>query len=231
LEPDLARDPRSSIGATSAQPGSSLHYDPHNEAEIERVHLTIDPFLPFFVCPATDAECYVVRGRRAGPLVEISLTREHRETHRFGSDTYTPLEVLAVKRFPRVKESAYMSYADSLEDAARYAARGELGYHVHTVADTSRVRVALVARLLGPDGQVDTEISHEHYFEDPDSQAALIQANEEATELRALAQQLNDEWVSRRRARVLELQTEYEKADALAQAAQGLRRIVDAERD
>jgi hypothetical protein len=124
-----------------------------------------------------------------------------------------------------------MAYAASLEDAARSAAHGELGYEVHTTAEPSGVRVSLVARLLGPDGHVKTEISDEHYFEEPDSHTALVQANEKATELRSQAEQLNNDWVSLRRARVLELQTEYEKADAQAQAAQSLQDIIDAERD
>jgi hypothetical protein len=201
------------------------------ELDQERLKVTLDPFLPFFVCPAADGECYVVRGRRVGPHVEVSLSRERREKHLFGSDGYALIEVLAVKRVPHAKESAYMVYASKLEDAARCAARGELGYHVHAVAEASGVRVSLVGRLLGADGSVETEVRHEQFFEDPDSQTALIHANEKATELRALAQRLTDEWVARRRADVLELQAEYQKADALSQAAEDLHRIVDAEQD
>lgn len=198
-----------------------------------------DPFLPSFVCPAGEEERYAVLGHSVGPLVEIALSREHREKHRFGSDTYTPVEVLAVKRFPDSEESAYMAYADHLSDAARYAARGELGYEVHTSPEGAGVRVSLVGRLLGQDGQLQTEISDEHYFEDPDSGAVLRRAEEKAIELRARAEQLNEEWVSLRRARVHELQTEYEKADAeteakaqaQAQAAQDLQGIIDAEQN
>jgi hypothetical protein len=193
--------------------------------------LTTDPFLPFFVCPASGDECYLVRGTRVGSDIEVSLSRERRQKHRFGSDKYTPIEVLAVQRLPHAKESAWMAYASKLEDAARCAARDELGYYVHTAAEASGVRVVLVARLLGPDGHVETEIADGHYFEDADSHAALVQANEKATELRARAEQLNEDWISRRRARVLELQTEYAKADAQTEAAKGLQGIIEAERD
>ena len=160
----------------------------------------------------------MVRGRTVGPLVEIALSREQHKKHRFGSDTYTPIEVLAVKRFSDAEDSAAMTFAERLEDAARYAARDELGYAVHTTAEASGVRVSLVARLLGEDGGLETEITDEHYFEDPDSQGAVAQAEEKVTELRARAEQLNKDWVSLRRARVLELQAEYEKADAQAEA-------------
>jgi hypothetical protein len=124
-----------------------------------------------------------------------------------------------------------MAYAEQLEDAARLAARGELGYAVQTVADDRGLRVFVLARLLTDVGRVTTEISHEHYFDKPDSQATLIKANEMATELRAMAEELNDRWLSLRRARVQELRNEYEKVDALAEAAEGLKRIVDAESD
>lgn len=193
--------------------------------------MTTDPFLPFFVCPAADGECYVVRGRRAGPHVEVSLSLERRQKHHFSSDAYALIEVLAVKRLPHAKESSYMAYASNLEDAARCAARGELGYHVHTVAEASGVRVSLVSRLIGPDGHIRTEIADEYYFDDPDSHAALVQANEKATELRVRAEQLNSDWIARRRARVLELQTEYGNADADTKAALGLQGIIDAEKD
>jgi hypothetical protein len=62
--------------------------------------MVIDPLLPFSVFPAVDGERYVVSGRRVGALVEISLTVERRQGHRFGPDTYTPIEDLAVGRFP-----------------------------------------------------------------------------------------------------------------------------------
>lgn len=192
--------------------------------------MTTDPFLPFYVLPAGDDECYVVRGRLVGPQVEVSLSRERHQKHHLHADTYTIDEVLAVKRFRDANES-YMAYASGLEDAARYAARNELGYYVDTVAEGSSVRVSLVARLLGPDGQVETDISDEHRFEDPDSDVALARASEKATELRTRAEQLNEEWISGRTARVLELQTEYAKADAQAEAAQDAQDSVEAEKD
>jgi hypothetical protein len=56
-----------------------------------------------------------------------------------------------------------------------------------------------------------------------------VQANEKATELRAIAEQLNDEWASARDASLRELRAEYDRADAQARAAEDLRRIIDAE--
>ena len=70
------------------------------------------------------------------------------------------------------------------------------------------------------DGYLETDVSEEQYREGPDSRAALAQANEKATELRPRAEQVDDEWISRRRAQVLELQTEYGEADTQAEAAQ-----------
>jgi hypothetical protein len=116
-----------------------------------------------------------------------------------------------------------------LEDAARYAARGELGYTVESVAEGGSVRVSLVARLLAESGELLTEVSHEHRFEDPDSHSTLVQASERAAELRALAQQLNDNWTSLHKARLLEIQAEYERADAHAQAASQLQQILESE--
>jgi microcystin degradation protein MlrC len=193
--------------------------------------MSIDPFLPFFVSEASEGECYVVRGQRVGAFVEISLSRDRHDKHRFGSDTYTEIEELAVRRFPHADVSTYVAYASRLEDVARAAARGELGCYVHTVSDATGVRVCVVTRRLTDDGHLETEISHEHRFDDPDSHTTLVGASEKAAELRAVAQQLNDQLVSLRRARLLELRTEYEQADALAQAATGLQRIIDAEQD
>jgi hypothetical protein len=193
--------------------------------------MTTDQFLQPYVHPAAGDECYVVRGRRVGAQVEISLSRERRQKHHLGGETDTLIEVLALKRLPNGEESTYMTYASNLDDAARYAARDELGYYVHTAAEGLGVRVSLVARLLGPDGQVETDVFDEGYFEDPDLQVAVAQANEKASELRAGAEQLNEEWSSRRRAHVLELQNEYAKADAQAEAAQDLQDIVEAESD
>jgi hypothetical protein len=161
--------------------------------------------------------------------VEISLSHDLRHHRHFGSDTYTPVELLAVKRFDHFDSAGYMDYADALGDSARYAAQGELGYTVTTHADGASVRVSLVGRLLAENGQLRTELSHEHRFEDPDSDVALVQASEKATELRALAQELNDNWNSVHSARVLEIQAEYEKADDQAEAAKNLDTIVDAE--
>lgn len=192
--------------------------------------LAIDPFLPSFVCPAEGEECYVVRGRQVAGSVEISLSRDlHRRHHH--SEEYTPLELVAIKRFEQADTSGYRAYADRLEDAARYAARGELGYTVRTAADRSSVRVSLVARLLTESGAVRTELSHEHRFQDPDSQVTLVQAAEKAAELRALAQRLNENWSSLHTTRLLEIQAEYEQADAAAQAAGELQRIVESETD
>lgn len=192
--------------------------------------MTIDPFLPWFVWPAQGEECYVVRGRRVGGSVEISLSREQRRRQR-GSEEYTLLELLAVQRFEHAQNSRCRAYASRLEDAARYAARGELGYTVRSVADGPCVHVSLVARLLTESGEVRTEVSHEHRFEDPDSHAALVRASEKAAELRVLAQQLNENWSALRRARLLEIQAEYERVDAAAEAARELQRIVGSETD
>jgi hypothetical protein len=188
--------------------------------------MSVDPFLPDSTFPAAEGECYVVRGRQVGAFVEITLTRDRDEKHLFRSDTHSPIEELAFKRFPGDDTPAYTAYADRLEDAARYAARGELGYTLNSVVDDAGVRISLVARLLAEDGHLETEISHEQHLEDPE------QARMKAEELRAMARDLNDQWVSVRRARLLELRTEYEKADARAEAADArLDRIIDAEQE
>jgi hypothetical protein len=187
--------------------------------------MPIDPFLPDSTFPADEGECYVVRGRQVGGLVEISLSRDRDQKHRFRSDTYAPIEELAFKRFPGDDTSAYTAYADHLEDAARYAARGELGYTLDSVVDGTGVRISLVARLLADDGRMETEISHEQYVEDPE------QAHEKAAELGAMARELNEQWASRRRARLVELRSEYEKADTRTEATDArVDRIIDAER-
>jgi hypothetical protein len=188
--------------------------------------MSVDPFLPSSTFPAAEGECYVVSGQQVGAFVEISLTRDRDVKHRFRSDTYAPIEELAFRRFPGEDTSAYMDYADHLEDAARYAARGELGYTLHSEVDDAGVRISLIARLLADDGRMETTISHEQRLEDPE------QAHEKTEELRAIARDLNDQVASERRARLLELRTEYEKADARAEAADArLDRIVDAERE
>ncbi len=194
------------------------------------VALAIDPFLPSLVVPAQGEECYAIRGRRVGDWVEITLSREQHLRHHH-SDTYAQLELMAVRRFEHDNQSGYMAYADRLEDAARCASRGELGYTVDTAADGRSVHVSLVARLLTENGHVRTEITHEHRFEDPDSEVALVQATEKAAELRALAEQLNDNWSSLHQSRLLEIQAEYERADAQAESASELQRIVESETD
>ena len=78
--------------------------------------MATDPFLPFFVCPAQGAECYVVRGRSLGGSVEVSLSRDTHERHRLGRDQYTPTETLALRRFDHLDSGAYMAYASALED-------------------------------------------------------------------------------------------------------------------
>jgi hypothetical protein len=191
--------------------------------------VTIDPVLPNRAFPASEHEGYVVEGCFAGPFVEISLSRATRHTHRFGSDSYTAIEQLALKRFGRDEEAEYGEYAGNLEDAARIAARGELGYDVQTTAEDGKVKVKLIARLLAPDGRIHTDISHEESFEDADSELALVRANEKATELRALAEELGEQWTSERRSNLLKLRAEYDEADARLKSAQDLKRIVDAE--
>lgn len=170
-------------------------------------------------------------GRRVGPHVEISLSRGTRRRHRFRLASYTPVELLAIKRFAHLDSAGYVAYASRLEDAARCAARGELGYCINSVAEGGRVRVSVVARLLTEDGRLETKISHEHWFDDPDSHATLVQTNEKATELRAMAQQLNEEWTAAWKSQLLELQAQYEQADAQAASASDLQRIVEAEAD
>jgi hypothetical protein len=190
--------------------------------------LEIDPFLPFLVCPSGGDECFVVRGRRVARSVEITLSRDLRP-HKHGSDTYTLLELMALKRFGAGDTGESRAYADGLEDAARYAARGELGYTVRTLAEGPRVHVSLVARLLSEGGEVRTVVSHERWFEDPDSQIALVQASECSAELQALAEQMNEHWSSLRQARLLEIQAEYDRAEAEEDAATELQRIVESE--
>jgi hypothetical protein len=192
--------------------------------------LAIDPLLPSLVCPADGDECYVVRARRVGRSVEISLSRDRRE-RQHGFDEYTLLELLALRRFARADSSGFRAFANRLEDAARYAARGELGYSVRSVADGPAVHVSLVGRLLTESGEIRTEVSHERRTDDPDSHAALVAASEKAAELHALAHRLNENWSSLHRARMLDIQAEYERADAAADAAADLQRIVDSETD
>jgi hypothetical protein len=192
--------------------------------------VSIDPFLPDSTFPAAEGECYIVRGRRVGAFVEISLSRDRDEKHRFHSDTYAPIEELAVERFPHDDTSAYTGYADHLEDAARYAARGELGYTLNSVVEGERVRVSLIGRVLAEDGHLETKISHEQYLDDPE------QAHEVAEQLRETARELNDQWASERTARLLELRTEWEKTDMDADAAEARREarldsILDAEQE
>lgn len=191
--------------------------------------MTSDSSFRFQAYASSDEESYVVRGLRAGPFVEISLSRDARHKRRFGSESYEPVELLALKRFRPTDIAGYSTYAGNLEVAADIAARGKLGYTVHTSSDNGRVRISLVARLLAPDGRVRTEISHEQSFEDPDSQVALVQASEKAAELSSVAEELNDQWASVRSATVSDLRADYDRADADVQAADELQRIVDAE--
>jgi hypothetical protein len=190
--------------------------------------LGIDSFLPSFVCPAEGDECFVVRGRRVGDSVEISLSRCLHQRHH-GSDEYTLIELIAVRRFAHADSALYRGYANRLEDAARYASRGDLGYSVLVGADGPALDVSLVARLLTETGEIHTEVSHQHHFEDADSNVTLIAANEKATELRALAQQLNENWSALHQARLLEIQAKYEQADRDAESASALQRIVESE--
>jgi hypothetical protein len=61
-------------------------------------------------------------------------------------------------------------------------------------------------------------------FEDPESTSALVQANERATELRAIAHDMNEQWESQHEARLLERQAEYDEADSRQRAADELER-------
>ena len=170
----------------------------------------------------------MVRGQRVGEWVEITLSRErHQRNH--GSDSYTLLELVALKRFEHGQTPGYQAYASALEDAARIAARGELGYTVRTATDGPSVQVSLVARLLTEGGEVRTDVSHEHRFEDPDSQATLVQANEKVAELRGLAEKLNENWSSVHRSRVAEIQAEYERADEAERTASELQQLLESE--
>jgi hypothetical protein len=194
--------------------------------DIEEGLMSVDPFLPDSTFPAAEGECYVVRGRQVGAFVEISLSHDRDEKHRFRSDTQAEIEELAFKRFPHDNTSAYTAYADRLEDAARYAARGELGYTLNSVVEGAGVRISLVGRLLADDGHLETTISHEQYVDDPE------QAHDKAEELRATARELNDRWGSQRRADLRQRRADYENADARDEAAEArLDRIVDAERE
>ena len=80
--------------------------------------MSVDPFLPDSTFPAAEGQCYLVRGRRVGAFVEISLSHDRDEKHRFRSDTYAPIEELAFKRFRHDDTPAYTAHADRLEDAA-----------------------------------------------------------------------------------------------------------------
>jgi hypothetical protein len=192
--------------------------------------MTSDPSFRFQAYPVSDDESFVVRGLRAGPFVEISLSRDTRHKHRFGSENYEPVELVALKRFRPTDIAGYSAYAGNLEVAAELAARGKLGYTVHTAANGGRVSISLVARLLADDGRVHTELSHEESFEDPDTEVALVRANEKAAELNVKAEELNDQWAAERNARLSELRADYDRADSDARAAEELQRIVDAER-
>jgi hypothetical protein len=188
-----------------------------------------EPNLSFVVIPASDDEACIVQGVHVGGWVEVTLSWAIRQRRRFRSDQYTPTRLLAVKRFRRSDIAGYTTFAGHLEDSARIAARGELGYYVHTAVQDGEVSVSLVARLLEPDGRIHTEISRDDRFAEADSMLALVQANENATELRALAEELTDRWTSAWDAQVSELRAEYDKNDAQARAAAELKRIVDSE--
>jgi hypothetical protein len=192
---------------------------------------TIELALPCAVVPAGAHDVYLVSGRSVGRWVEISLALAARQRHLLAEDSYEPVQVIAMKRFARGEIAAYSTYAGHLEDAARVAARGELGYSVHTPAEDGTLVVCLVTRLLDDEGRVHTEISHEQSFEDPESTIALVQANERATELRAIAQQMNEQWASLREARLLERQAQYDEADRRQRAADELEWIVNGEID
>jgi hypothetical protein len=191
--------------------------------------LTIDPTLPFVAVPSSNGEAYVVQASAASGPVEVSLSRTKRQKHLLASESYTPLELLALRRFRRSDITGYTTYAGRLEHAARLAARGELGYTVYTSVDDGVLRVCMVARLLDADGHLQTELSHESRFEDPDSDLTLVQSNEKAAELRASAAELNDEWASANAAQLAELRAQYDRDDAQAQAAENLRRIIEDE--
>jgi hypothetical protein len=191
----------------------------------------IEPVLPFAVVPAGADDVYLVSGRSVGHWVEISLSVAARHRHLLSQDSYEVVQVLAMRRFQRREIAAYSRYAGHLEDVARLAARGELGYTVHTAAQDGKVVVSLASRLMDDDGRVHTEISHEQSFADPESTVAFVQANERATELRAIAQEMNEQWAARRGAQLLERQAQYDETDRRQQAADELEQIVNSEAD
>ena len=190
-----------------------------------------DEGLPSFSIPASDHEVYMVGGSLVGRFVEMSLCRVRRERHRSGLEELVPVELLALKRFRRGEIAEYSSYAGHLEDTARIAARGQLGYTVEVTADDGTVKLCLVARLLDVDGFVHTDISHEWLFREPGSHAALVRANEKAVELRELAGALNEQWASVRAANLASRRAVYEQVDADARAAEELKGIIDSEKD
>jgi hypothetical protein len=185
-------------------------------------------FIPY---QASKTEAYVVRGYHAGPFLEATLTRDNCHHHVFAEDSFEPVELLALKRFRPAEGAAYSHFLGNLEDAAKLAAKAELGYRVHTRAEDGKVILQLTARLLQPDGDVHTEICDEHAFEDPDSSLALVQANEKAAELRDQAKDLNEQWIETRDSQLADVRAAYDRDDEQAAAAEELQRLVDAEAD
>jgi hypothetical protein len=183
----------------------------------------------FAAYPVSKDEAFVVRGYRVGGFVEATLTRDVCHHHVFSEDNFEPLELFALKRFRPSEGAAYSHYLGNLEDAAKRAAKGELGYRVHTRAENGQVILEMTGRLIQPDGEMHTEICHEQAFEDPDSSLALVQANEKAAELRDRAKGLNEQWIEQRDSHLAEVRAAYDRDDEQQAAAEELQQLVDAE--
>ena len=191
----------------------------------------IDGATRFAIYPVSKNEAFVVRGYRAGSFLEVTLTRDVSHHHVFSEDSFEPIELLALKRFRPTDGAAYSHYLGNLEDAAQLAAKGELGYRVHTSAEDGKVVITLIGRVLQPDGRTQTELYNRESFEDPDSSLALVAANERGAELRQKAAELNEDWVSQRADLLARVREQYDRDDEQQAAAEELQELVDAQDD
>lgn len=191
--------------------------------------MTIDGETRFAAFPASKSEAYVVRGYHVGHQLEATLTRDTTHHHVFSEDTHEPVELFALRRFHRDDGAEYSHFLGNLETAARLLARGDHGYKIHTEARDGNVILSMTGRLLQPDGLIHTEVPFEQTFSDPDSSLALVEANERATELRAQARTLNQEWIEQRDARLAEVRAAYDRDDEKDAAAAELQQLVDTE--
>src|SRR5215470_5064190 len=95
---------------------------------------------------------------------EIALVRLRVE-RRWGRLTRTPVETIAVRRFPRRAYRDRDQWIGALDEAVAYAQRGELGCAVFVQPRTDgSLRIVMTERTVAPD-RVHTEVLAEHIFD------------------------------------------------------------------